>query len=186
MQIFYLFCKKKPTFLYFTQSLLQNTHINLSILRIYSIKYSFFLHFLLFPFLLNKLTNSSSPPSHTHTQPATFQQNPSTKSVEPHPYPYFNKITHTYTSIKSPTPSQPASSSSSYRPNTNPKSPIPSHHQQSNRTNLSESPAFTKSRPSIVRSWFAETAGRFHVIGDERSWSESWSVGITTIFDQRG
>ena len=170
--------QEKTYFFYFTHSLLQNTHINLSILRIYSIKYSFFLHFLLFPFLWNKLTNSSSPPSHTHTQPATFQQNPSTKSVEPHPYPYFNKITHTYTSIKSPTPSQTASYPSSYKPNTNPKSPTLSHHQQSNRKNLSESqsnrknlsesPAFTESRPWIVSSWSAETVGRFHVIGDER------------------
>ena len=33
--------QEKPYFFYFTHSLLQNTHISLSILYIYSIKYSF-------------------------------------------------------------------------------------------------------------------------------------------------
>ena len=42
VQIFYLFYKKKIYFFYFTHSLLQNTHIGLFILHIYSIKYSFF------------------------------------------------------------------------------------------------------------------------------------------------
>ena len=45
MQIFLLFCTKKSTFFYFTHLILQNTHIGLSILHIYSIKYSFFYHF---------------------------------------------------------------------------------------------------------------------------------------------
>ena len=40
---------KKTTFFYFTHQFLQNTHISLSILHIYSIKYSFFYNFLLFP-----------------------------------------------------------------------------------------------------------------------------------------
>ena len=39
---------QKNYFFYFTYSFLQNTHINLSILHIYSIKYSFFYNFLLF------------------------------------------------------------------------------------------------------------------------------------------
>ena len=39
---------KKSYFLYFTHSFLQNTCISLSILHIYSIKYSFFYLFLLF------------------------------------------------------------------------------------------------------------------------------------------
>ena len=39
---------KKSYFFYFTHSFLQNTHISLSILHIYSIKYSFFYNFLLF------------------------------------------------------------------------------------------------------------------------------------------
>ena len=37
----------KNYFFYFTHPFLQNTHISLSILHIYSIKYSFFYHFLL-------------------------------------------------------------------------------------------------------------------------------------------
>ena len=39
---------QKNYFFYFTHSFLQNTHISLSILHIYSIKYSFFYNFLLF------------------------------------------------------------------------------------------------------------------------------------------
>ena len=46
---------EKTYFFYFTHPLLQNTHISLSILHIYSIKYSFFYYFLLF----------SSHPSHS-------------------------------------------------------------------------------------------------------------------------
>ena len=51
MQTFHLFCTKNY-FFYFTHQFLQNTHISLSILHIYSIKYSFFYNFLLFPHLL--------------------------------------------------------------------------------------------------------------------------------------
>ena len=85
--------KKKTYFFYFIHPLLQNTHISLSILHIYSIKYSFFLHFLLFPSLssleqTHKLVFSIEP----HPHPTSH---PSTKSVEPHPHPSFNKITHT-------------------------------------------------------------------------------------------
>ena len=47
MQICLLFCTKSY-FFYFRHSFLQNTCISLSILYIYSIKYSFFYHFLLF------------------------------------------------------------------------------------------------------------------------------------------
>ena len=53
MQTFYLFYtqkkKQKNYFFYFTHLFLQNTHSSLSILHIYSIKYSFFYNFLLFP-----------------------------------------------------------------------------------------------------------------------------------------
>ena len=50
MQNFRLFCtKKKKIFFYFTHPFLQNTHISPSILHNYSIKYSFFYNFLLFP-----------------------------------------------------------------------------------------------------------------------------------------
>ena len=49
MQTYRLFYTKKTTFFYFTHSILQNTHISLSILHIYLIKYSFSYNFLLFP-----------------------------------------------------------------------------------------------------------------------------------------
>ena len=58
MQNFYLFCKKKNLLPYFTHPFLQNTHISFSILHIYSIEYSLFYNFLLFPHY----------PSLSHTQ----------------------------------------------------------------------------------------------------------------------
>ena len=67
--------QEKTYFFYFTHPLLQNTYISLSILHIYLIKYSFFLHFLLFPSLSHLVFSV-----HTHTQPATLQQNPATDS----------------------------------------------------------------------------------------------------------
>ena len=48
LRIFFHFAHLKPTFVYFTHSFLQNTHISLSILHIYSIKYSFFYIFYYF------------------------------------------------------------------------------------------------------------------------------------------
>ena len=76
MQIFCLFYKKKPIF-----SILQNTYISLSILHIYLIKYSFFLHFLLFPSLTSLAqTHHLVFSVHTHTQPTTLQQNLATDS----------------------------------------------------------------------------------------------------------
>ena len=47
MQTFHLFCIKNY-FFYFTNSFLQNTSISLSIIHIYSIKYSFFIIFYYF------------------------------------------------------------------------------------------------------------------------------------------
>ena len=68
----------KKYFFYFIYPLLQNTHISLSILHIYSIKYSFFFTFFIISFPLEQ------------THKLVF-------SVEPHPHPHpsFNKITHT-------------------------------------------------------------------------------------------
>ena len=62
---------KKNYFFYFTHSFLQNTHISLSILHIYSIKYLLFFHFLLFylspkPISL-KTTLSLTDLNHHHT-----------------------------------------------------------------------------------------------------------------------
>ena len=65
---------EKIYFFYFIYLFLQNTHISLSILHIYSIKYLLFYHFLLFTPLLplsltdpqSITTNDHSTPSHHH------------------------------------------------------------------------------------------------------------------------
>ena len=65
---FFIYFARKTYFLHFTRLLLQNTHINLSILLIYSIKYSFFYIFYYFlpsP-LYNPLTNPKSPTPNHH------------------------------------------------------------------------------------------------------------------------
>ena len=70
VQIFCLFCKKKPTFSILHIHFYKNTHISLSILHIYLIKYSFFYIFYYFlpsP-LWHKLTTSSSPSTPTPSQ----------------------------------------------------------------------------------------------------------------------
>ena len=78
---------KKPTFFYFTYSILQNTHISLSILYICSIKYSFFYKFLLFSPPLPPLshrpnnTNNHSTPSLHHHPPNQHHQGKSTHSI---------------------------------------------------------------------------------------------------------
>ena len=74
-KFFVYFARKNILFLFYTSTFTKHL-ISLSILHIYSIKYSFFLHFLLFPSLWNKLTNSSSPSSHTHTHPSTKSPTP--------------------------------------------------------------------------------------------------------------
>ena len=51
---------KKNYFFYFTHLILQNTHINLSILHIYSIKYSLFYYFLLFSSLSLSLSGPTT------------------------------------------------------------------------------------------------------------------------------
>ena len=69
---------------YFIHPFLQNTHISLSILHIYSIKYSFFYNFLLFPPLLpfsftnpqSITTNDHSTPNHHHHHLATITTQP--------------------------------------------------------------------------------------------------------------
>ena len=61
---------KKNYFFYFTHLFLQNTHISLSILHIYSIKYSSFYHFSLFSpsrfSLTDPIWNSKSTETQTH------------------------------------------------------------------------------------------------------------------------
>ena len=77
---------QKNYFFYFTHSFLQNTHINLSILHIYSIKYSFFYNFLLFSHSLPlSLTN---PTTIIITTPLSHRPNHHRHhhhSITPHP-----------------------------------------------------------------------------------------------------
>ena len=89
MQPSRLFYMKKLTFFYFIYLFLQNTHISLFILHIYSIKYSFFYNFLLFPPSLplsltdpqSITTNDHSTPSHHHHHPTSIiKENQSTQS----------------------------------------------------------------------------------------------------------
>ena len=110
--------KEKTYFFYFAHSLLQNIYISLSILHIYSIKYSFILHFLLFP----------SPSS----------------SLEP-----------------------------SHRPNTNPKSPTPSHHHQPtiiNHHHPTENPN-SKSKPHRKSRPLNPIINDSHRLDPQRRWS---------------
>ena len=81
--------QEKTYFFYFTHSLLQNTHISLSILHIYSIKYLFFLHFFIisFPLLLSgTLSQTQHKPKITHTHQPTHPPThppPSTHNHQP-------------------------------------------------------------------------------------------------------
>ena len=71
----------KTYFFYFTHPFLQNTHINLSILYIYSIKYSFFYNFLLFPPSLSlSLTDPQSVTTNDHSTPSHHHQGKPTQS----------------------------------------------------------------------------------------------------------
>ena len=82
LRIFFHFAHLKPTFVYFTHSFLQNTHISLSILHIYSIKYSFFYifyYFLTHGLSLSHCLSLSLRPNHHHHHLATIK--PKARSV---------------------------------------------------------------------------------------------------------
>ena len=84
LRIFFHFAHLKPTFVYFTHSFLQNTHISLSILHIYSIKYSFFYifyYFLTHGLSLSHCLSLSLRPNHHHHHPATIKSKP--RSLRP-------------------------------------------------------------------------------------------------------
>ena len=110
--------QEKTYFFYFTHSLLQNTHISLSILHIYLIKYSFFLHFLLFHFL-SSLAQTHHLVFSLHTQPATLPQNPAIDSpifhnnkIRPliHRSSTTTKSGHWFTNLPQPAPSRKTNS----------------------------------------------------------------------------
>ena len=111
MQIFCLFCKKKPTF-----SILPSTFTKHPYQFIYS-THLFNKIFILFTFFIISF-------SLEQTHKLIF-------SVEPHPHPSFNKITHTQLatvfSVKVQTQHKPKI--------THTQPPTTSHYQQSNRTN---------------------------------------------------
>ena len=80
MQNFCLFCQKKNYSFYFIHPFLQNTHFSLLILHIYSIKYSLFYNYLLFPHSLPlsltdpTLPNNQSTPTHHYHPPNHHHQ----------------------------------------------------------------------------------------------------------------
>ena len=79
--------KKKKCFFYFTHPLLQNTHINLSILHIYSIKYSFLTQYLATINDQTKKKESSGDHQPTHQNLKTTNQNhqkPLIKTIKIH------------------------------------------------------------------------------------------------------
>ena len=75
---------QKNYFFYFTHQFLQNTHISLSILNIYLIKYSFFYNFLLFPHSLPLSLTEPTLPTIT-PYPATIITHPTTIIKESQP-----------------------------------------------------------------------------------------------------
>ena len=79
---------EKTYFFYFTHPLLQNTHISLSILHIYSIKYSFFYYFFIIFFtslsLIAYLSLSQRTTAITK-QPTSTIINPSSQTSSTHP-----------------------------------------------------------------------------------------------------
>ena len=87
--------KKKNYFFYFTHPFLQNTHISPFILHNYSIKYSFFYNFLLFP----------------HSLPL-FLTDPTLPTITPH---LATIITHPTTIIKESQPIQSGQNNPSTR-----------------------------------------------------------------------
>ena len=64
--------QEKIYFFYFTHPLLQNTHISLFILHIYSKKYSFFYIFIIF----SLMASLSLRPNHYHHHPTTIKSKP--------------------------------------------------------------------------------------------------------------
>ena len=83
--------QEKTYFFYFTHPLLQNIHISLSILHIYSIKYSFF--YIFYYFLTHGLSLPLSlKPNHRYHHPATIKPKP--RSLRPKLCDFF--VSHSY------------------------------------------------------------------------------------------
>ena len=164
---------EKTYFFYFTHSHLQNTHINLSIPHIYSIKYSLFYNFLLFTLSLplsltdpqSITTNDHSTLTHHHHHPATITTtqpassrktnpfNPKPINHPPNPKPNQAKSSPTQSAARSskPTNEPEKKSRSKSKPtdqNIQPTHQNPSHHQpdQYPQINTHQNPHITSLR----------------------------------------
>ena len=122
--------RRKTYFFYFTHSILQNTHISLSILHIYSIKYLIFYNFLLFFSSLPLSLTDQQYQWSLHTQPRSSPTQP-TSSRKINPLNPRNKHSETHSH---PKPSQSTPST------------LWSHHQ------LNPKPARSTSSPALVLS----------------------------------
>ena len=125
--------RRKTYFFCFTHPILQNTHISLSILHIYSIKYLIFYNFLLF--------SSSLPLSLT---------DPTIPTITPHPT---SIITHPTSIIKENQPTQSKKqtlwNSLPFETSSIDAITLWSHHQLNSKpTRLTSSPALVLSHPS--------------------------------------
>ena len=122
--------RRKTYFFYFTHSILQNTHISLSILHIYSIKYLIFYNFLLFFSSLPLSLTDQQYQWSLHTQPRSSPTQPtSSRKINPLNPRKKHSETHSH-----PKPSQSTPST------------LWSHHQ------LNPKPARSTSSPALVLS----------------------------------
>ena len=129
---------EKTYFFYFTHPLLQNTHISLSILHIYSIKYSLFYNFLLFT--LSLPLSLIEPQSH-HYQRSLRTQPPSSP---PNPH-HQEKPTH---SIQNPFNPKPINHPPNPKPSQAKSSPTQSTARSSKPTNELEKTSRSRSKPT--------------------------------------
>ena len=136
-KISFYFAQKK-LFFYFTHSFLQNTHISLSILHIYSIKYSLFYNFLLFT--LSLPLSLIEPQSH-HYQRSLRTQPPSSP---PNPH-HQEKPTH---SIQNPFNPKPINHPPNSKPSQAKSSPTQSATRSSKPTNEPEKTSRSRSKPT--------------------------------------
>ena len=168
--------KHTHTFFYFIHVLLQNTHISLSILNIYSIKYSFF-------YTIISLTNptqpiqppssSKQPPSSTHSTTIIKQL---ASIINPPKYP-FNPATTNEIQI----PTQP--SHHQWNPNIHSTQPlcnkIDASHCPAMEALMRQSPQWCV---NIVRSsWSTNRCLQHYTLGASKPTMHNprWSVGRT-------
>ena len=137
---------EKTYFFYFTHPFLQNTHISSSILHIYSIKYSFFYNFLLFPpWLPLSLTDQQSITTNDHSTPSHHYHYPTTITTINTTQPPSSRKTH---SIPNPFNLKPINHPPNPKPNKAKSSPTQSAARSSKPTNEPEYPSRSRSKPT--------------------------------------